>query len=203
MKENNNLELWNQVEKTDTAYVKEVSFGRKFNAIDPTYQTKNATKHFGKYGNTWGLKDINIEYIDTVAPQKIAVLQATFFTPDGEVATGNAIDVVSAKGKTDTDFMKKLITNTISKELSRLGFNADVFLGKFDDERYVNSLKSEELNEDLSEKAVQEMDNLKTLDELKKYFSGLRPKVMNNPKVIAKKDELKEKLTTIEDENTN
>lgn len=198
MNENINLKLWESVEKTDTNYVKEVTFGRKFNAIDPTYQTKTATNHFGPYGSKWGLRNIKIDYIDTVAPEKIAVLTANFFTPDGEVSTGNAIDIVSAKGKTDTDFMKKLITNTISKELSRLGFNADVFLGKFDDERYVQSLKDEKMIEDLSKTTIKEMDKINNLEDLQRYFIGLNPKLRNNENVISKKDELKAKFETVE-----
>jgi hypothetical protein len=199
-----NLELWNKVEKTETKYTKKVNMRGGFTAIDPTYQSKLATEQFGRYGIGWGLRDINIEYMDIkekVGEKKMAVLLATFFTPEGEVETGNAIEV-NPFGKSDPDFMKKLITNTLSKELARLGFNSDVFLGKFDDERYVQGLKQEEVNEDLAEIAIKEMDEIKTLDELKKYFSGLRPAIMNNPIVLAKKDELKEKLTTIQNEDT-
>ena len=44
----------------------------------------------------------------------------------------------------DTDWPKKLETNTISKALSKLGFNADVFMGQFDDGDYVQSLQMQE-----------------------------------------------------------
>ena len=197
--QSNNLDLWNKVEKTDPDFTKEVTFGRKFTAIDPTYQMKNATAQFGQYGEAWGLKDMTIEYIDIgTTSEKLATLQATFFTPEGEVATANAINVVSAKGKADADFMKKIITNTISKELSRLGFNADVFLGKFDDERYVQAIKDEKLTEDLAQQAMKEMEKAKDLEGLQKYFIGLNPKIKNNEAVIAKKDLLKEKFETVE-----
>jgi len=47
--------------------------------------------------------------------------------------------------KSDDDFAKKMETNTVSKALSKLGFSADVFLGKFDDNKYVvdQKLKAE------------------------------------------------------------
>jgi len=38
--------------------------------------------------------------------------------------------------------MKKATTDGITKCLSMLGFNADVFLGKFDDNKYVQELKN-------------------------------------------------------------
>ena len=72
-----NLELWNKVQKTDPDMTKKVTFGREFTAIDPTYQMKNATEQFGRYGTTWGLKNISIDYID-IGVEKLAVLQATF-----------------------------------------------------------------------------------------------------------------------------
>jgi disulfide oxidoreductase YuzD len=37
------------------------------------------------------------------------------------------------KAKLDTDFAKKVETDTLTKALSKLGFSADVFLSKFED----------------------------------------------------------------------
>ena len=36
--------------------------------------------------------------------------------------------------------MKKVATDALTKGLSKLGFNADVFMGMFDDNKYVNKL---------------------------------------------------------------
>ena len=41
------------------------------------------------------------------------------------------------------DFAKKVETDTLTKALSKLGFNADIFLGKFDDTKYVEQMKQE------------------------------------------------------------
>ena len=147
MTDKNNLELWDKVEKTDTDYVKKVSIGKRaYSAIDPMYQLKNATAQFGRYGATWGLKNLEWDSI-TIGDTILATLSGVFFTPEGEVDTANSIKMSyktnSGYITVDEDYRKKLMTNTLSKELSRLGFNADVFLGKFDDERYVQSLKDE------------------------------------------------------------
>jgi len=43
----------------------------------------------------------------------------------------------------DTDAYKKASTDGLTKLLSHLGFNADVFLGMFDDNKYVAGLQKE------------------------------------------------------------
>ena len=48
----------------------------------------------------------------------------------------------TAKGydKVDEDAYKKIITNTIGKSLSYLGFGADVYMGKFEDANYIQEI---------------------------------------------------------------
>ena len=48
----------------------------------------------------------------------------------------------TVNGRIDDDFAKKVATDALTKGLSKLGFNADVFLGLFDDNKYVNQLKA-------------------------------------------------------------
>lgn len=189
-----NLKFWDRVSKTDLDYTKEVTFGRQFTSIDATYQIMNATAEFGPYGKTWGLKNMIFDYVECSGEEKLMTLHATFYTPGAEVETANAIHVVSAKGKADPDFMKKIVTNTLTKELSRLGFNADVFLGKFEDEQYVTQLKNEKATENLAKMACDEMEKFKNVEDLHAYFIKLHPKLRNNEVVMEKKNELKTKL---------
>lgn len=170
---NDNLLLWNQVEKTIDRKntTKHVDQRGGFTAIDATHQAKRATEIFGPYGKSWGLKDINMEYRELTTGagglQQIAILTAIFYTPDSEVATGNSIEIQSAGGRFDGDFMKKLITNTLSKELARLGFNADIFMGKFEDDKYIAEL-DEESHADRVRKEVAEITDT---DKLREYFA--------------------------------
>ena len=138
-----NLELWDSVQETNPADTKAVSFGRKFTAIDAYSQIKKATEQFGPYGIAWGLKDLHHTFLPTDKMEKAAMVMAiaTFFIPDGESSVSSSIFYVSEKGKADDDFAKKLETDMITKALSILGFNADVFMGKFDDNRYVAAMK--------------------------------------------------------------
>ena len=140
-----NLELWNKVEKTNPNYTKKANVkGNNITSIAPQFQLMNATEHFGVYGSTWGFKDINIDY--TLVPVcGLVYWSATFFFPNGEFPATNSVSIWrdGAMTKADDQFAKKVETDTLTKCLSKLGFNADIFLGKFDDNRYLDEVKKE------------------------------------------------------------
>ena len=129
------LELWQKIEKTDPKFTKKVAYGKRhFTTIDAYYQIRRATELWGSYGTTWGLKDIDISFID-VKDIKMCVLKTEFFYPNGKFPMVNSIKV------SDDEFLKKIYTDTLTKSLSYLGFNSDVFMGMFDNNRYVSELK--------------------------------------------------------------
>jgi hypothetical protein len=152
-----NLKLWNKVEKTNPKYTKNIRFGgRSFTTIDAQYQIKNATEQFGGYGKGFGLCEVSYDIIPTNAGDILAAYKATFFyVEEGNryefpISTGIFIE---KKGRTDEDFSKKAETDMLTKALSKLGFNADIFMGRFDDKKYVD-----EINKQF---AQEEKDNLK------------------------------------------
>ena len=140
-----NLELWHKVEKTNPKYTKQANVGgNKITSIAPQYQIMNVTEQFGSYGKTWGFKNIELDY--TLVPEfNLIVFKAIFFYPDGEFPTINSIKMFmdNAKLKIDDNFAKKLETDTLTKAISKLGFNADIFMGKFEDTRYLAEIKKE------------------------------------------------------------
>jgi hypothetical protein len=147
---NENIEFWESVEKTDPKYTKSVNAGgRKLTAINAQQQIKNATEKWGMYGKTWGLKDIKLDYINNLCNnQVLAVAQAIFFYPDGVFDIGSSILVQSwiaskSYNKVDDDFLKKLETDMTTKALSKIGFNSDVFLGMYDDNKYIQKITKE------------------------------------------------------------
>lgn len=144
-----NLALWNRVEKTNPAHTKDAKIGQlSIKAINAQSQIKEATKQFGTYGNTWGLKNLQYSFMD-IGTTKMAMLGAEFYYPDGEFEIHTTLKIAymtqGANGylKIDDDFMKKMETDVTTKALSKLGFNADVFMGLYDDNRYVNQMKEE------------------------------------------------------------
>ena len=191
-----NLELWNKVEKTDPVYTSEADFsGRKVTSIDAYAQFKNATEQFGKYGEKWGLKDTSMEF-KSFGETTLCLYKATFFAPGVEFPIFNSIKVCyMTKGqqgylKIDDDFAKKIETNTVTKSLTKLGFNTDVFMGKFEDAMYVKEVQLEFENEKV-EGYMDKLEATKTIKELEKAFLSLPPRMKINKDVVALKDELK------------
>lgn len=146
----NNLELWSSVEATDTKYTKPATVnGRTFTSITPTYQQKIATKVFGPRGQGWGTVpgSESFEYKEIGTTTLLIYRAVLFYIYKGErgelpmSATETMAWITSGgKGylKIDDEADKKVRTSAVSKALSELGFNADVFMGLFDDHEYKN-----------------------------------------------------------------
>jgi hypothetical protein len=150
-----NLALWRHNETTDPAHTKPVRIGKDMTAIDTYYQIKRATETFGPVGVGWGW-NVEEEVIEgtskegrTVAVAKCKV--TVWFVPPGAgheerayvgpvIATNKLID---DKGYVDDESFKKATSDGITKSLSYLGFSADIFMGLWDDAKYVARLKDE------------------------------------------------------------
>lgn len=131
-----NLELWNKVSKTTSdTKTKEVSYwARKFTAIDAYSQIKNATSQFWSYWEAWGFKEIKYDIIEW----RIYFIW-TFYFPKGEFPIFNDCKVWD-------DGAKKVFTDSLTKALSYLWFNADVFMGQFDWNKYTTKETSKGTN---------------------------------------------------------
>lgn len=145
--ENKDYEFYKSVAKTDPKLVKNQNVGgRKITTIDPQSQTETATEKWGLYGKAWGIKDIGF-ITRTYGTTELMTIHGLFWYPDGEFpySVSDKSFYVSAKGKDiiDVDIEKKLLTSLKSKCLSLVGFNSDIFLGKFDDANYVNEMWGE------------------------------------------------------------
>lgn len=138
-----NMKLWRAVEKTNPAHTKKITFGRAITAIDPYRQLENATKQFGPAGEGWGW---DVKRVDHLPTNEVCVLISMWHgEAKGRIEQWGQVSLYidKAEQKKDTDCMKKATTDGITKCLSLLGFNADVFLGKYDDNKYVQSMKEE------------------------------------------------------------
>jgi len=155
-----NLPDWYiDVQTTDPEYTKKIGGGEKLTSIDATYQMMKATNIFGLYGKGWGLENLRWAITpDENNKPLILSLEAVFFYPDPSPSINTEEDIMgnkksfcafeissdillwTRKGDLVKDARKKLQTDVITKALSRIGFSADVFLGKFDDDKYVKFL---------------------------------------------------------------
>ncbi len=175
-----NLELWNRVEKTDPKHTKQANVkGNKITSIKPQYQIYNATKEWGSYGSKWGFKNIELGY--ELKEVGLVTFKALFYYPNGEFEILNTISIWrdGAQTKIDDEFAKKVETDSLTKALSKLGFNADVFMGRFDDLRYVEEVKKEftkpvkklEMTADIYQKSVDAVKEGKvTIEQIKAKY---------------------------------
>ena len=133
----NNMEIWNKVCETDPNHAKKVNSRGGFTAIDQMYQIRTATMMFGPVGSGWGW-----ETGEPIYPGNGTVaIKVTLWHGNRD----NSIEQYGQKhlgreDRPDEDAYKKCVTDGITKCLSYLGFNADVFLGKFDDNKYVKEM---------------------------------------------------------------
>lgn len=112
-------------------------------SIKPQYQILQATKQWGSYGSTWGFKNVSLGY--ELTGVGLVTFKGTFYYPSGEFETINTISIYkdNAQTKVDDDLAKKVETDSLTKSLSKLGFSADIFLGRYDDVRYVAEVTKE------------------------------------------------------------
>jgi hypothetical protein len=143
-----NLALWRSVEKTDPKYTKSFNRAGGFSgtAINATYLVRKATELWGPMGSAWGAEVADERYVEGADGTIIHVLRITFRYPNGTFPSYGQTTFVgeNKNGRfTDEEAPKKSLTDAITKALSMLGFSADVFMGLYDDNKYVNDRKAE------------------------------------------------------------
>ncbi len=150
--------LWNAVSKTDPAHTKRVNKGSySFTAIDAYSQIQAATEQFGSVGDGWGWEVLEEGVHEGVWVVRIRLWWLHSGADDEDRRTYETYGAAflkrrrfddQGKGKEippkwDDEAAKKALTDAITKALSYLGFNSDVFLGLFDDSKYVEKRKAE------------------------------------------------------------
>lgn len=135
-----NMGLWDSVSETDPTITKRVATRGGFTAIDAQSQIKRATELFGPFGTVWGLDNLNYTMITSGADNVGILLTGQFYYTYNDVA-GRFPIASDMPYKPNDDCVKKLRTDCITKALSNLGFNSDIFEGKYDDNKYVTEMK--------------------------------------------------------------
>jgi|TARA_R100000654_G_scaffold17903_2_gene37338 hypothetical protein len=172
-----NTELWDKVCTTDPAHTKHVNQRGGFTTIDAYHQVHNATAVFGPVGKGWGW-DYNLVFQDGILIADMTMWWGGDRTQ--VVRQCGARSTHKRNGSVDEDAAKSAVTDALTKCLSYLGFNADVFLGKYDDNKYVQNLRQEKQKsqpkrveqkheqsdeEKTFHQLMQRIDSAKTLEE--------------------------------------
>lgn len=153
-----NLDLWNKVQKTDPKHVKAIT-GKSYQGTSPKphYLIHKATETFGPVGIGWGFHIVSERIEEGAGGEKMhfAHVRVWYEWPNrsGEYVKGEVEHVggtqfsgVRSSGKpfTDEDAPKKSVTDALVKALSMIGFAGDIFMGRYDDSKYVSELKQED-----------------------------------------------------------
>lgn len=152
--ENKNLTLWEKVQNTPKELIEtiESNDGKKLNTVASINRIKKATEIFGVYGKNWGLKNIKHSEQKIFNNLILGIVDAVFFYTHNETKIEfeitNSIPIVSIsddkKMKVNYTYRKAIETDTITKALSRLGFNADIYT---DGELIASAEQQQELDE--------------------------------------------------------
>ena len=140
------MEYWNKLCKSDPKYLKPISFGsRSFTAIDPQYQIRLMTEVFGPIGIGWGwqsrLENVTANNGDITVLAHVDVWivdRSNYF--GSFVGCRKFFDAV--KGRWAEDAPKMAVTDGLTKAISHVGCNADVFLGEMDGNKYAADSKA-------------------------------------------------------------
>jgi hypothetical protein len=197
-----NLALWRLNETTDPAHTKPVRIGKDMTAIDTYYQIKRATETFGPIGSGWGW-NLEEEIVEGTGKTGAGVVVAKCKVTVWYVLPGSGLEercyvgpvvatnkLIDDKGYVDDEAFKKATSDGITKALSYLGFSADIFMGLYDDQKYVSRLKDEfgkkaeqqksKLPEMLT-KAVEKLPEVKDLQELDITWKALKADLSKLP----------------------
>jgi len=141
--QNKNMKIWETLSKTNPEFTKPLPGfgGKKLTTIDPMYQIQMMTDLFGPVGIGWKYK-VDYKYIDGLVFAEVTI---KYFTNEWhEYGPVCSVQNLSKKnGGLDDEAPKKAMTDAMTKAFSHLGMSADVFMGKFDDSKYVEDLKKE------------------------------------------------------------
>lgn len=150
--------IWSKVDVTPPAYTRAMDGDFRGTAINPTFQIRRATEQWGPMGLGWGF-DVLEEHFEQGAPMGMTsggenlgferhhmLRGKLWYMVDGvrgEVEQYGQTPYVYISGErvvTENDVKKKSMTDAMMKCLSLLGFSADVYMGRYDDSKYVASL---------------------------------------------------------------
>lgn len=155
--EEGHLLIWDEVRTPQVTNTKEfqASWGGKARTVSPTYNYQRATALFGPYGIGWRvlIEDSTVEEVDNNKIHTLVIYLRYEWNGQQGSALGVGCTAISSttstgKRKVDDDYFKKSLTDAIGNALQKLGFNADIGMGLFDDVKYVNQLRKQQQGDD-------------------------------------------------------
>lgn len=144
-----NLALWKQHEDIDPKFTKAI-VGKPYKGTSPNpqYVIRCLTEMFGPVGQGFGW-DVVAEAFEPLGVETLHWCRIKFWHTDRANtfdAYGQTKAVYPSKGGAvivDEDAPKKSLTDAIVKAASQIGVAAGIFLGRWDDQKYVAEVAAE------------------------------------------------------------
>ena len=147
-----NMKIWDALGKTDPAHTKQFTRAGGFRgtAIKPMWANLRMTEFFGPCGIGWGMYKPEYQLVEVAEEVLVYCTLNVWYAIDGKErgqVYGVGGDKVAVKGKdgirTDDEAFKKAYTDALSNAMKMIGVGADVHLGQFEDNKYVQSVAEE------------------------------------------------------------
>lgn len=143
-----NLDLWNKHADIDPAFTKPIT-GKAYKGTSPSpqYVIRCLTDMFGPVGQGFGW-DVTAEGWQPLGDEVLHWCRIRFWHTDranGFDAYGQTKALMKTKNgmMADEDAPKKSLTDAIVKAASQIGVAANIFLGRWDDQKYVAQVTEE------------------------------------------------------------
>ena len=136
-----NKRYWDLLKKTDPKFTKRINKGfGEITTIDPQWQIGKMTEVFGPVGIGWGYT-VQYTYTEQLVFAEVSIWTEAYSNIYGPVCSVQKL--WRKTGALDDEAPKKAMTDAMTKALSHLGMSADVFLGMFDNSKYVEKVAAE------------------------------------------------------------
>ena len=144
-----NLRIWSALEKTDPAHTKGFKRAGGFSgtAVKPMWVWQRLTELFGPFGEGWGCSKPEHTTVQAGVELLVFCTVSAWHGTKDNILWGVGGDKVIADTKngpkSDDEAFKKAFTDALMNAFKFVGVGADVHMGRFDDNKYVQSMAEE------------------------------------------------------------
>lgn len=176
-----NLSIWNAVADVDPEYTKKIT-GKPYSGTSPNpqYVVKMLTEQFGPIGQGWGAR-VLVEAFQPLAEGELLHWCRIEMWHTDRANTFEAYGQTKAVMKTrsglmsDEDAPKKSFTDALTKGASYIGCAANIFLGRYDDSKYVEQVNQKFREEErpvVPSEVLEAVSGAETLESLQVVWSA-------------------------------
>lgn len=193
-----NLSIWERFADIDPKFTKAIT-GKAYKGTSPNpqYVIRCLTEIFGPVGQGFGWEVVREDFTP-LGSEVLHWCRISFWhtdranTFDSYGQTKAMYPTSSGKIMVDEDAPKKSLTDAIIKAASHIGIAANIFLGRWDDSKYVEAVNADFRAEerkatapsaDAIQHACDSLANAETVDQLNAIWKGLPREVQDHQRV--------------------